>query len=259
MVIMRQLFARSGDISGAPLDDTALTALYRHRLSDDGGPWLRTNFVTTLDGSVQGSDHRSGTINTPSDHHVFALQRAHADAIIAGAETVRTEGYRAVTLEPWQQQLRAAEGLSPLPALVIISGSLDIDPAVATAGEGSGGPVMIISPEGQRPADLAPLLEAGVEIVQAGTTQVDLAAAIQELARRGYRRLLCEGGAHLHHGLLAADLVDQMCLTTAPVVVGGDGLRTTAGPLFGDSLTFDLDFSLFADDGTYFSSYLRRR
>lgn len=256
---MRQLFDRSGDVSGAPLDDAALSALYRHRLPDDATTWLRTNFVTTLDGSVQGSDHRSGTINTPSDHHVFALLRAHADAIIAGAETVRTEGYRAVTLEPWQQQLRRAEGLDPLPVLVIISGSLDIDPSVATPEEGPGGPVMIIAPEGQDSADLDPLLQAGVEIVQTGTTEVDLHGAIQELAHRGYRRLLCEGGSHLHHGLLAADLVDEMCLTTAPVVIGGDGLRTTTGALFDRSLTFELDFSVYADDGTHFTSYVRNR
>lgn len=256
---MHQLFARSGEVSGAALDDPALSALYRHRLPDDGSAWLRTNFVTTLDGSVQGSDHRSGTINTPSDHQVFALQRAHADAVIAGAETVRTEGYRAVTLEPWQQRLRHAEGLDPLPLLVIISGSLDVDPSVATAEKGQGGPVMIITPEGDDSADTGPLVDAGVEIVRTGTLQVDLQGAVRELTRRGHRRLLCEGGAHLHHGLLAADLVDELCLTTAPVVIGGDGLRTTAGPLLGHALTFDLDFSVYADDGTHFTSYLRRR
>src|SRR4029450_10927854 len=86
---------------GAPrtLGDTDLVELYRYP-APEGRGWVRSNFVMSLDGSVQGPDGRSGSINTESDHHVFALQRALADAVLVGANTGRSEGYRAGDLEP---------------------------------------------------------------------------------------------------------------------------------------------------------------
>ncbi len=105
---------------------------------------MRSNFVATLDGSVQGLDGRSGSINTESDHEVFALHRGLADVILVGAGTVRDEGYRAVDLEPWQTSLRAAEGLAPFPTLVVITGSLRLDPAFADPPY-EHGPVLVVT------------------------------------------------------------------------------------------------------------------
>ena len=129
-----------GPDAGAPrrVDESELIELYRLP-APEGRGWLRTNFVMSLDGSVQGPDGRSGTINTASDHHVFALQRALADAVLVGANTVRSEGYRAIDLEPWQLEIREQEGLAPYPVLVIISASADLDPVIATPAEGTGG------------------------------------------------------------------------------------------------------------------------
>ena len=107
-----------GPDAGAPrrVDESELIELYRLP-APEGRGWLRTNFVMSLDGSVQGPDGRSGTINTASDHHVFALQRALADAVLVGANTVRSEGYRAIDLEPWQLEIREQEALAPYPRL----------------------------------------------------------------------------------------------------------------------------------------------
>src|SRR5580765_1234494 len=57
------------------------------------GPWLRVNFVSTVDGSAQGSDGRSGTINNEVDREVFQDLRKTADVILVGVGTARTEGY----------------------------------------------------------------------------------------------------------------------------------------------------------------------
>ena len=79
-----------------------------------GRRWLRTNFVSTLDGSGVGPDGRSGSINTPADNRVFALQRDLCDAVLVGAGTVRAEGYQRIT--PTRRR--------PVPpALVVVSGS----------------------------------------------------------------------------------------------------------------------------------------
>jgi riboflavin biosynthesis pyrimidine reductase len=248
------LFDATGRSPGV-LDDDGLVELYRY--PDDGRRRLRTNFVASLDGSVQGADGRSGGINTPSDHHVFALHRALADAVVVGAGTVRHEGYRAVDLQPWQRELRARLGLHPFPTLVIITASANLDPSIATPAHGEGGPVMIITTGGKRDDDLAPFRSAGITVVEHGDW-IDLEAALDRLAEAGRPRLLCEGGPGLHRDLLAAGLVDELSLTLAPVVVGGVGLRTTSGPGLPAALPFDLAFALCADDQTVFTSYRRR-
>lgn len=216
--------------------------------------------MATLDGSVQGGDGRSGTINTASDHLVFATLRACSDAVLAGAQTVRTEGYRAITLDAAQRASRAAGGLRGIPTLVILTTTLDLDPEIATE---EGGPVLVLTRPGQPEEAIRTLSGAGIEVVTVGdrpdVDELDLVEVLATLAERGLVRVLCEGGAHLHGALLAADLVDEFCLTLAPVAVVGDGLRAAAGPLLDSTVGFVLDQVLVGDDDTLFTRYRRTR
>ncbi|WP_375425395.1 dihydrofolate reductase family protein [uncultured Friedmanniella sp.] len=237
------------------LSDDDLVRLYRY--PGDGRRRLRTNFVSSLDGSVQGPDGRSGGLGTASDSYVFALHRALADAVVVGASTVREESYRSIDLQPWQSELRERLGLAPYPALVIISGRAQLDPVIAQPEQGEGGPVMIITTSGKPEDDLAPLRDAGIEVVESGST-VELAAALQVLGARGWSRLLCEGGPGLHRDLLAAGLVDELSLTLAPVAVGGQGMRSTSGDALDPPRSFDPTFVLGGEDGTLFTSYRSR-
>ena len=252
---MQLLFSDTGAEPG-PVDADQVIALYRHRVPEDGSAWLRTNFVVSIDGSVQGPDGRSGSLNTPSDQRLFAVHRALADAVLVGAETARVEGYRAVDLTGWQQELRTGSGLAGPPLLVIVSRSLRLSPELADPG---GGPVMIVTTEDRTAGERAAFEQAGIEMVQAGHGDVDLPSAVAGLAARNYRRLLCEGGPRLHRDLLDADLVDEVSLTMAPVVLGGRGHRLTAGDELAGSRAFSLASALYAADGTLFLNYRRSR
>jgi riboflavin biosynthesis pyrimidine reductase len=249
-----QLIFGPDDDTPRAVDESELIELYRPPVPEGRG-WVRTNFVMSLDGSVQGPDGRSGSINTESDHQIFALQRALADAILVGANTVRVEGYRAVDLEPWQLRIREQEGLAPYPVLVIISASANLDPVIATPPEGSGGSVMIITTASRTLDDLEPLAAAGITVLQSEGATIDLARIVDQLAGTGLPRLLCEGGPRLHNELLGAGVVDEMCLTLAPVVVGGQGLRSTSGAALPVPSSFRLRHLLYADDGALFTNY----
>ncbi len=239
-----------------PVGNEDLVDLYRHPVPEAGG-WLRSNFVSTLDGSIQGPDGRSGSINTASDQQVFAIHRALADAVVVAGGTARNEGYRAIDLAPWQQELRLREGLAPHPTLVVVTGSANLDPSIAEPAEGAGGEVIVVTTVGKSAADLAPLSGAGIEVMETGADEIDLGRMVDDLAGRGLSRLLCEGGPQLHRDLLAAGLVSELSLTLAPVAVGGNGLRTTSGPFLDPVRSFELQFTLLGDDGALFTSYRR--
>jgi len=253
---MRLIFRDGEPDAHRELSAAALSELYRH--PDPGsGVWLRSNFVTSLDGSIQGTNGRSSGINTPSDKYVFALHRAHCDAVVVGAGTARAEGYRAVDLAPWQQRIRQEQALTQFPLLVVVSASLRLDPAMASAHTARHGEVLAVTTARATAEQAAPLVAAGMEILRCGDAEVDLARALDVLRQRGHQRLLCEGGPRLHRDLLAADLVDSLSLTLAPMVVGGVGARTTSGAAIATSPTFRLDHVLYADDGTLFTQYVR--
>ena len=238
-----------------PISDEELSELYRHPDPGDRA-WVRTNFVSTLDGAAQGPDGRSGSINTASDRMVFALLRAHADVILIGAGTARAEHYRAVDLQPWQRELRARLGMAPYPTLAIVSRSRDLpDDLAEAAGGEAGGPVLLLAPHAS--SDSRPTPDH-VELVELDDHDlVPCKHLISALAERGLRKVLCEGGPHLSSQLHAAGLVDEVCLTLSPMVIGGHASRTTAGALL-EPEAYELGHCIAADDQALLLRYLRQ-
>jgi riboflavin biosynthesis pyrimidine reductase len=207
---------------GARVTASELARLYRF---PDGRRWVRTNFVSTLDGAGVGADGRSGTINTPADNRVFALQRDLCDAVLVGSGTVRAEGYERIT--PTRRR--------PVPpALVVVSGSGRVPEGLQAPTQGRGGGVLVTCAG----AGIAALGRArgtlgGDAVVVAGGDHVDLRAALDALAERGLRHLICEGGPTLFAAALGAGVVDELALSLVPAVVGGDGTRITTGAPLG--------------------------
>jgi riboflavin biosynthesis pyrimidine reductase len=191
-----------------------------------GRRWLRSNFVSTLDGSGVGPDGRSGSINTVADNRVFALQRDLCDAVLVGSGTVRAEGYERIT----PSRRRAVP-----PALVVVSGSGRVPEGLRTPTGGRGpGLLVTCSAAGADALDRARSALGADAVLVTGSEQVDLPAALDALAERGLRRVVCEGGPTLLTAALAAGVVDELALSLVPTVIGGDGTRITGGaPLDG--------------------------
>ena len=75
----------------------------------------------------------------------------------------------------------------------------------------------------------------------------DLTGVVAHLREAGARRLVTEGGPHLLGDLLAAGLVDDVCVTTAPRIVGGPALRLTSTDWLRPALDLDLVHLLLGD------------
>ena len=210
------------------MDSEALALAYAYPQLSAEQTWVRANFISTLDGAATGDDARSGSINTGADREVFALLRALCDVVLVGAGTARTEGYKRATVrDPWRY-LR--QGRSAHPATAVFSRSGNVPPGLSQAREDSG-EVLLITCEhaGAQAIDLARSTLGEENVIVQGQESVDMAAAVDSLALRGLRRILCEGGPHLMGDLTASGRLDELCLTIAPTLVAGEHPRITAG------------------------------
>ncbi|MDG4829882.1 pyrimidine reductase family protein [Solwaraspora sp. WMMD1047] len=207
--------------AGGPLDDEALIARYPRAVV----PWLRVNFVTSIDGAAE-LDGRSAGLSGGPDKRVFGILRMVCDALLVGAGTLRQERYRALRPTAARRAWRRRHGLPEFPTLVVVSAGLDLDPAQPAFAEAPVRPVVLTHTAAEPP----PGLTGVAELVRCGDDRIDLAAGLAHLRRRGLHQVLCEGGPRLFGALTAADLVDEVCLTVAPLLAGPGPGRISTGP-----------------------------
>jgi riboflavin biosynthesis pyrimidine reductase len=206
------------------LDRTDL--IDRYRVEDRATPMLRANFISSLDGAAT-ENGRSGGLGNADDKLVFDTLRLLADVIVVGAGTVRVEGYTGVELPPEDAAWRVEHGLAEQPPVAVVSAELDFDPAHPFFTQSVTRPILIVpasAPE-ERRQRLAPV----ADVLVCGAESVDGPEMIAQLAARGLTQVLCEGGPHLFGSLVAADCVDELCLTLSPKLEGGPAGRISRG------------------------------
>jgi riboflavin biosynthesis pyrimidine reductase len=247
----------------AVLTDAGLAARYAYPRQDAADArWLRANMVMSLDGAATLRG-RSGGLSGEADKQVFAMLRALADVILVGAGTARVEGYGPV--RPGTEGVRWAwlrEGRPPAPPIAVITRRLDLDPESSLLAPAAGHARTIVITTEAAPAGRRAAVAAAAEVIVAGGTSVDLPAALDALSVRGYRRVLTEGGPHLLSQVIAAGLLDELCLTLSPLLAGPGASRIVAGT--GPGLTPGGDSAhplalahVLADDGHLLCRYLR--
>ncbi len=231
------------------LSNADLAELYAYPAE---GSWVRANFVATIDGAVQGPDLRSGSLSPGADQRLFALLRSLCDLVLVGAGTTRAEGYRPVQADEVDGDLRAALGLAPVPTIAVVSRSLALTDDLL---RGGAAPTIVITcASAPQPAVVG--ARRHCQVIVAGDEQVDLGAALERLNAMGFRRVLCEGGPHLMHELVASGLCDELCLTLVPLVESGDRLRLAAGPVLNPPTRMTL-WQVLEDEGALYLDYRR--
>ncbi|HEV3364508.1 MAG TPA: dihydrofolate reductase family protein, partial [Acidimicrobiia bacterium] len=180
-------------------------------------------------------DGRSGGLGGPADRKVFAALRSLADVVLVAAGTARDENY----------------GPAKLP-IAVVSGSLRLDWDTPFFTDAVHRPIVITA--ARAPAEAVKQAETMADVLIAGDAEVDLAAAVAQLGERGFTHVLAEGGPSFNGSLAAAALIDELCLTFAPVLVAGDAKRIIAGSPLQPPAELTLR-SLCEEDGYLFFRY----
>lgn len=237
--------------SGASVDSGQLVDLYDYPTGD--GLYVRANMIGSLDGAATVTG-LSGGLGGDGDRAVFSAMRANADVILVGAGTVRAERYHGAHLPVGLRQRRQVRGQAEVPVIAVVTASGSVDPSLPLFNESEVAPIVVTSTSGA--AAVTRQIPGAQVIVTDDSATVDLHAALQALHGRGLSRVLCEGGPSLLGTLLGAGLVDELCLTTAPVTVTGAGSRITVGPA--EASTSWRRASLLGDaDGYLFARHIR--
>ncbi|WP_257021828.1 dihydrofolate reductase family protein [Leifsonia sp. AK011] len=162
--------------------------------------WLRVNLVTSVSGSAVGTDGTSNSLTSATDRRILGVIRELSDVVLVGAESVRVEGY---------QLPRTAR-------LAIVTGSGNFAGHRFSPEETER--ITVICPPDVADAVRGELPGAEVLAVGAPAERLSPASIVDSLHAAGHTSIVCEGGPSLASALLGAGLVDELCLTTSPVL-----------------------------------------
>lgn len=210
-----------------PAEDVDVHAFYASDWVDRGG--VRVDFVASVDGAAS-ADGRSAGLQTPGDNRVFAALRDLADLVLVGAGTAVAEGYRAIEVSGRRAELRRRYGLRPVLPTALISRTLRLDPRAPLFTDAVDGARTIVLTTAEAAADRRAALAEVADVVVCGADSVDPVAVRAALEERGHRRILAEGGPTVFAELAAAGVVDELCLSLTPFLVGPGAGRIVAGP-----------------------------
>lgn len=174
-----------------------------------GRPWVRSKVGMSLDGRTALANGISQWITGPAARQDVQHWRARSCAVLTGAGTVLAD----------DPQLNVREiGTERQPLRVVLDSELQTSPSARILRDGG----VLIYTALQDAAKIAALEQAGAVVCVSpdAAGQVDLDAALRDLARRGCNEVLVEAGSTLNGALLRAGLVDELLLYVAPQLLG---------------------------------------
>jgi 5-amino-6-(5-phosphoribosylamino)uracil reductase len=196
-------------------------------------PYVMLSCAMSVDGYIDDTSPDRLLLSNSADFDRVDALRAGSDAILVGAATVRRDNPRIIVGCDRRRAERRLRGLPEHPVKVTVTGSGDL--AAGLQFWHHGGEKLVYCPDGVA-GKLRETLGAYATVVDAGPA-VDLPALLDDLAARGVRRLMVEGGGSVHTQFLTAGLVDELHLAVAPFFVGQpDAPRFVGAGAFPDDL-----------------------
>jgi 5-amino-6-(5-phosphoribosylamino)uracil reductase len=189
-------------------------------------PHVILSAAMSLDGCLDDATPERLMLSDAEDFDRVDELRAHSDAIMVGAETIRRDNPRLLVNDAARRAARVAKGESEYPLKVTVTGrgELGADAKFFT----TGGAKLVYCATGAVEAQAKRLGDAA-EVGDAGDPP-DFGAILDDLGRRGVRRLMVEGGTSLHTRFLAEGLADEIQVAIAPFLVGDPRAPRFTGP-----------------------------
>lgn len=194
-----------------------------------GRPHVMVNFAMTLDGKISTRAGTPSTFTSAYDKKRLLEIRSLGDALLVGRRTVSADHMSMGLPSPALRRAREARGQSPFPLRVVVSPSGRFDPRWKIF-HSPGGKVLLFGSSAisdQQKKRLAGLENTDLYLPEKFTLRGVLRTLRQKY---GVQTLVCEGGPTLLRGLLELGAVDELFLTIAPRMFGGENAPTLTGP-----------------------------
>ncbi len=218
-------------------------------------PWVMVNMISSADGAI-AVDGTSEALGNPADQAVFSAVRACADWIAVAAGTARIERYGLPRPGSGARRARRAAGRDEPPRLAVASSSLSLSldlPMFADRRPGEARPLLLTGCNTVPKA--VSRLETVAEVVRLPSARPTPAEILAVLTQRGAEVVLCEGGPSFNGQFADAEVIDELCLSIAPLIAGGPSPRAFRGSQRTAPLPMELTHLLESDD-TLFARYL---
>lgn len=197
-------------------------------------PYIVMNFAMSADGKISTSDRSRIRFSSKHDWDLLDQIRAESDAVLIGANTIRSEDPPFQIRSKKRRAWRVAAGKTTHPISIVLTKSLNLplNGNYLTMTEAD----RIIATTRKAPSEKVSLMTNYAEIIQTGDDGVDLVDLCEILHSKGIRRLLVEGGGEVNMAFFQAGLIDEVYMTLCPVIIGG---RDAPTPV--DGIGFDSD------------------
>lgn len=190
-------------------------------------PYVLISCAVSLDGCLDDTEAARLILSNEQDLDLVDAERAAADAVLVGAATIRRDDPRLLIRDEDRRARRLLAGLPDNPAKVTVTRSGELDAAARFFADD--GAAKLVYCAGATARSLADRLDGRAEVVEADAAG-GLAWVLEDLARRGVRRLMAEGGSEVLTALLADALADELRLAIAPILVGDPAAPRFHGP-----------------------------
>jgi diaminohydroxyphosphoribosylaminopyrimidine deaminase/5-amino-6-(5-phosphoribosylamino)uracil reductase len=182
-----------------------------------GRPQLTLKLAVSVDGRIATATGESQWITGPEARRQVHAMRARHDAVLVGAGTARADD-PALTVR--------GLGVTHQPVRVVVSRRLDLPRSGVLFDTARDVPVWLCHGADAPEAARAAWQDAGAQLFEVASGpggQLDLSSVMQALGSAGLTRVFCEGGGALAAGLLSGDLVDDLVVFGAGLVIGAEG------------------------------------
>jgi len=188
----------------------------------DATPYVLLSCAVSADGYLDDAAPARLILSSEADADRVDEVRAGVDAILVGAATIRRDNPRLLVRSQARRAARSARGLPASPAKVTLTATGNLDPAACffTVGDAE---KLVYCAASALTATRARLAGAAT-VIDGGATPLALRAVLADLAERGVRRLMVEGGASVLSQFLSGGLADELHLAIAPFFVGDEAV-----------------------------------